>query len=164
MGERFYFFKFYNIYSVVHIFFLCPTIFLFVYLAALIPITTHYNYHSDSDGRSSSSSRGSQKGWIVQIFYQPKNKMSVEGTLYPGIQRLVRRGKVILTPIPEEYKKLKKKVEDRIRNTFLCTCIEKQRSEISSCVDSLFIPVFVGVVIVVFIVAVCLFFVVLSTQ
>ena len=90
--------------------------------------------------------------------------MSVEGTLYPGIQRLVRRGKVILTPIPEEYKKLKKKVEDRIRNTFLCTCIEKQRSEISSCVDSLVIPVFVGVVIVVFIVAVCLFFVVLSTQ
>ena len=134
----------------------------FFYLAVIVPIPTHYNYHNDSDSRSSRS--GSQKGWIVQIFYQPKNKMSVEGTLYPGIQRLVRRGKVILTPIPEEYKKLKKKVEDRIRNTFLCTCIEKQRSEISSCVDSLFIPVFVGVVIVVFIVAVCLFFVVLSTQ
>ena len=49
-------------------------------------------------------------GWVVQIFYQPKNKMSVEGTLYPGIQRLVRRGQVVLTPIPDQYKKLKKKV------------------------------------------------------
>ena len=90
----------------------------FFYLAVIVPIPTHYNYHNDSDSRSSRS--GSQKGWIVQIFYQPKNKMSVEGTLYPGIQRLVQRGKVILTPIPEEYRKLKKKVEDRIRNTSSC--------------------------------------------
>ena len=81
--------------------------------------------------------------------------MSVEGTLYPGIQRLVQRGKVILTPIPEEYKKLKKKVEDRIRNTSLYSCIEFQRSGISSFVDSLFISVFAAVGSVSFFHTVC---------
>lgn len=50
------------------------------------------------------------KRWIVQIFYLPKDKMSLEGIAYPGIQKLVKRGHVILTPIPAEYSRLKKKV------------------------------------------------------
>ena len=50
-----------------------------------------------------------KKRWIVQIFYLPKNKMSMEGISYPGIQKLVKRGQVILTPIPDEYRKLKRK-------------------------------------------------------
>ena len=57
--------------------------------------------------------RGTEKGskrWIVQIFYLPKDRMSMEGIAYPGIQKLVKRGHVILTPIPAEYSKLKKKV------------------------------------------------------
>ena len=47
--------------------------------------------------------------WVIQIFYLPNNKMSVEATQYPGIQRQIRKGNVILTPIPETYRKLKKK-------------------------------------------------------
>jgi Protein of unknown function (DUF5672) len=50
------------------------------------------------------------KRWIIQIFYYPKDKMAMDGIAYPGIQRLVKRGHVILTPIPAEYSKLKKKV------------------------------------------------------
>eukprot|EP00600_Ochromonadales_sp_CCMP1393_P007320 CAMPEP_0174955448 /NCGR_PEP_ID=MMETSP0004_2-20121128/985_1 /TAXON_ID=420556 /ORGANISM="Ochromonas sp., Strain CCMP1393" /LENGTH=276 /DNA_ID=CAMNT_0016203373 /DNA_START=294 /DNA_END=1124 /DNA_ORIENTATION=- len=48
------------------------------------------------------------KDWVVQIFYDPNKKMAVEGTMYPGIQRQVERGRVLLTPIP---KRLTKKVK-----------------------------------------------------
>lgn len=51
-----------------------------------------------------------KKRWIVQIFYLPKNKMSMEGISYPGIQKLAKSGKVVLTPIPDEYRKMKRKV------------------------------------------------------
>ena len=51
-----------------------------------------------------------KRRWIVQIFYLPKNKMSMEGISYPGIQKLAKSGKVVLTPIPDEYRKMKRKV------------------------------------------------------
>ena len=50
-----------------------------------------------------------KRRWIVQIFYLPKNKMSMEGTSYPGIQKLVKKGNVVLTPIPDEFRKMKRK-------------------------------------------------------
>lgn len=46
--------------------------------------------------------------WVVQIIYDPSQKMALEGISYPGIQRQVRRGNVILTPIPTDMKKIKK--------------------------------------------------------
>lgn len=46
--------------------------------------------------------------WVVQIFYKPNNKMAKEGTMYPGIQRQVARGRVILTEIPQQMNKIKK--------------------------------------------------------
>jgi hypothetical protein len=47
--------------------------------------------------------------WKVQIFYIAGKPMAVEGTRYPGIQKLVRRGRVVLTPFPSEFFRLKKK-------------------------------------------------------
>ena len=62
------------------------------------------------DRNLSNVARGGRGGgWIVQIFYHPDNKMSVEGTMYPGIQRLIKRGRVVLTPIPLEFKKIDRK-------------------------------------------------------
>lgn len=47
-------------------------------------------------------------GWKVQIFYADK-KMAVEGTQYPGIQKHVNTGRVVLTPLPKTFKGIKKK-------------------------------------------------------
>lgn len=47
--------------------------------------------------------------WIIQIFYNPYNKMALEGTKYVGIQKLIKLGKVILTPLPMKLKNIKKK-------------------------------------------------------
>lgn len=46
--------------------------------------------------------------WIVQIFYDPAVKMAREGIAYPGIQRQILRGRVMLTPLPSSMKKIKK--------------------------------------------------------
>lgn len=46
--------------------------------------------------------------WIVQIFYDPAVKMAREGIAYPGIQRQILRGRVLLTPLPSSMKKIKK--------------------------------------------------------
>lgn len=47
--------------------------------------------------------------WVVQIFYHPTNKMSLEAISAPGILKQVHKGNVLLTPIPERMKKLRKK-------------------------------------------------------
>ena len=73
------------------------------------------------DRNLSNVARGGRGGgWIVQIFYHPDNKMSVEGTMYPGIQRLIKRGRVVLTPIPLEFKKMKRKVINHIYYNLEC--------------------------------------------
>lgn len=36
-----------------------------------------------------------KRGWVVQIFYNPSKRMSLEGIMYPGIQRHVKQGKVL---------------------------------------------------------------------
>jgi hypothetical protein len=46
--------------------------------------------------------------WLVQIVYDPSQKMAVEGINYPGVQRQIRRGRVALTPVPASMKKVKK--------------------------------------------------------
>jgi len=46
--------------------------------------------------------------WVVQIVYDPAVKMALEGIAYPGIKRQIKRGRVILTPIPKAMKKIKK--------------------------------------------------------
>lgn len=46
--------------------------------------------------------------WVIQFFYK-KNKMGTEATMYRGIQRLVQRSMVVLTPIPESMGKVKKR-------------------------------------------------------
>mmetsp|Transcript_1229 Transcript_1229/g.2012 ORF Transcript_1229/g.2012 Transcript_1229/m.2012 type:complete len:363 (-) Transcript_1229:112-1200(-) len=38
--------------------------------------------------------------WIIQIFYIRNNKMSEEAIRYPGLQRRVQAGQVMLTPLP----------------------------------------------------------------
>ena len=52
----------------------------------------------------------SSRRWIVQIFYLPNDATAMEGILYPGILELVKRGQVILTPIPKEYRKMRRKL------------------------------------------------------
>ena len=47
--------------------------------------------------------------WKAQIFYVAGKPMAVEGTRYPGIQKLIRRGRVVLTPFPPAFNRLKKK-------------------------------------------------------
>eukprot|EP01035_Chromulina_nebulosa_P023279 gene23279-30171_t len=42
------------------------------------------------------------------IFYNPKKKMAVEATRYPGILRQIEKGNVFLTEIPASLQKLKK--------------------------------------------------------
>ena len=49
------------------------------------------------------------KDWIIQIFYLPKNKMSNEAVNHPGIQKQVKKGNVVLVPIPDGYAKLRKR-------------------------------------------------------
>ncbi len=49
------------------------------------------------------------KDWIIQIFYLPKNKMSAEAVSHPGIQKQIKKGNVILVPIPDGYAKLRKR-------------------------------------------------------
>jgi hypothetical protein len=46
--------------------------------------------------------------WLVQVVYDPSQKMAVEGINYPGVQRQIRRGRVVLTPVPASMKKIKK--------------------------------------------------------
>lgn len=46
--------------------------------------------------------------WVVQIFYDPAQKMAREGVAYPGIQRQMARGRVLLSPLPSSMKKIKK--------------------------------------------------------
>ena len=52
----------------------------------------------------------STRRWIVQIFYLPNDAMAMEGISYPGIKTLVRRGQIVLTPIPKEYRKMRRKL------------------------------------------------------
>ena len=52
----------------------------------------------------------STRRWIVQIFYLPNDAMAMEGLSYPGIQTLVKRGQIVLTPIPKEYRKMRRKL------------------------------------------------------
>ena len=48
--------------------------------------------------------------WKVQIFYRVfGTQMGIAATTYPGIQHKIKRGQVILTPIPMEFKGIKKK-------------------------------------------------------
>jgi hypothetical protein len=47
--------------------------------------------------------------WIVQIYYIPRKKMSLEATMYPGIQKQLYRGRVILTVIQDSMRRMKKK-------------------------------------------------------
>ena len=37
--------------------------------------------------------------WAVQIFYNPRKKMAVEATRYPGILRQIEKGNVFLTEV-----------------------------------------------------------------
>lgn len=46
--------------------------------------------------------------WNIQVIYK-KNRMGREAITYSGVQRLVKRGKVILTAIPEAEGKLKRR-------------------------------------------------------
>ena len=48
--------------------------------------------------------------WVVQIFYNPSKKMSLEAVRYPGIQKHIHKGKIKLVEIPEVMrKKLRKR-------------------------------------------------------
>ena len=50
------------------------------------------------------------KTWKVQIFYRVYGtQMGIAATTYAGIQHKIKRGQVILTPIPMEFKGIKKK-------------------------------------------------------
>ena len=43
--------------------------------------------------------------WIIQIFYNPGKRMSLEAIQYPGIQKLVAKERIKLTAIPEDMRK-----------------------------------------------------------
>lgn len=48
--------------------------------------------------------------WVIQIFYVPTKKMSLEAVSYPGIQKHVNKGKIKLVEIPLSMrKKLRKR-------------------------------------------------------
>lgn len=47
-------------------------------------------------------------GWKVQIFYLSTKRMALEAINYPGIQKQVRKGNVILTPLPDSMAKFKR--------------------------------------------------------
>lgn len=49
------------------------------------------------------------RGWVIQIFYLPGKKMSLEAVSYPGILKQVAKGNVVLTPVPKKYASLRKK-------------------------------------------------------
>lgn len=49
------------------------------------------------------------ENWVVQLFYHPTNKMSAEGVSQPGILKQIKKGNVIVTPVPLEMKKMKRK-------------------------------------------------------
>ena len=46
--------------------------------------------------------------WKIQVFHTTK-EMALQALAYPGVQRLVKKGAVILTPLPEELAKKKRK-------------------------------------------------------
>lgn len=48
------------------------------------------------------------KLWAIQIVHNDK-KMALEGINYPGLRRYANRNQLILTPLPPEMKKMKKK-------------------------------------------------------
>jgi DNA-binding transcriptional MocR family regulator len=52
----------------------------------------------------------STRSWIIQIFYLPNDPMATEGLSYPGIRTLIKRGQIVLTPIPTEYRKMRRKL------------------------------------------------------
>jgi hypothetical protein len=47
-------------------------------------------------------------GWIIQMVHKT-NKMALECTNYPGIQNLVTKGALRLTPLPQSMQKIKRK-------------------------------------------------------
>lgn len=47
--------------------------------------------------------------WMVQIYYLPRNRMSREAVNYPGVRKQIKKGFVELVPIPDEYRKMKRK-------------------------------------------------------
>jgi hypothetical protein len=47
--------------------------------------------------------------WKIQIFHHPTKEMALQALAYPGVQRLLQKGAVILTPLPEELAKKKRK-------------------------------------------------------
>ena len=49
------------------------------------------------------------ENWVIQLFYHPTNKMSMEGVSQPGILKQIKKGNLIVTPVPLEYKKMKRK-------------------------------------------------------
>lgn len=55
--------------------------------------------------------------WIVQIFFDPSTIMAVKGTQYAGIQKQVSSGRVVLTELPANMTRIKKK--DLLKSTWL---------------------------------------------
>lgn len=47
--------------------------------------------------------------WMVQIYYLPRNRMSKEAVNYSGVRKQIKKGFVELVPIPDEYRKMKRK-------------------------------------------------------
>jgi hypothetical protein len=55
--------------------------------------------------------------WIVQIFFDPSAAMAVKGTQYAGIQKQVNSGRVVLTELPANMTRIKKR--DLLKSTWL---------------------------------------------
>ena len=47
--------------------------------------------------------------WRIQVFYNPRKEMALQATRFEGVKKLVAKGVVILTPLPDELVKLKRK-------------------------------------------------------
>ena len=55
--------------------------------------------------------------WKIQVFYHPNNRMALQAINFIGVRKLVDKGAVLLTPLPEDL--LKKKRKDILLSTWL---------------------------------------------
>ena len=46
--------------------------------------------------------------WVVQIFYNDDSHMAREGVNHNGVRKQISNGKIVLTPLPKEFKKIKR--------------------------------------------------------
>lgn len=63
--------------------------------------------------------------WKIQVFYHPTNRMALQAINFIGVRKLVDKGAVLLTPLPEDL--LKKKRKDILLSKWLWENVSGER-------------------------------------